>query len=93
MKIKFSVVGVSEESFPAEPESLQVNSRTVQDLLDSLFNRYGAHAAAKLFDSNGLRPGLSLLVNGRNVLSLPDRYQTRLQDLDEIVITVRVTGG
>ncbi len=40
-----------------------------------------------------LKKDLSILINGRNVLSIPDKYQTLLKDQDEIIITIYVTGG
>jgi molybdopterin converting factor small subunit len=40
-----------------------------------------------------IRENFSLLINGRNVLSLPDKLQTKLQDGDEVILTVQVMGG
>ena len=44
-------------------------------------------------DDGGLRKGLALLVNGRNVLSLPEKFETPLQEGDEVIVTIIVAGG
>ena len=66
---------------------------TVAKLLDSLIVRYGPRMAAELMDSDRLKKGLALLVNGRNVLSLPEQFETPLQEGDEVIITIIVAGG
>jgi molybdopterin converting factor small subunit len=72
---------------------IEAESITVQGLLDALAERHGEPFTREVVDASGLRAGLCLLVNGRNVLSFPDTYQTDLKDGDEVVITVQVTGG
>ena len=49
--------------------------------------------AAELMNQGTLREGLALLVNGRNVLSLPQGFDTPLTDGDEIHIAIMVAGG
>ena len=93
MKVKVTTVGVLEHSLPAGEEVIEAEGLTVHDLMDALVDRHGPRAAKELLVAGGLRDGLSLLLNGRNVLSLPDRIHTPLQDGDEVVITVLVTGG
>ncbi|RJP69919.1 MAG: hypothetical protein C4532_10315 [Candidatus Abyssobacteria bacterium SURF_17] len=93
MRVKVSMVGLLEGVLPAGKDVIEAESMTVGGVLDTLVMRYGSIAADKLRDGTDLREGLSLLVNGRNVLSLPDKFQTKLEDGDEIVITVRVSGG
>lgn len=93
MKVKVSVVGVLENVLPSGEDVVEVDAITVQGVLDALVERYGSLAEKELLDSNGLRKGLSALVNGRNALSLPEKFQTSMQDGDEVVITVQVSGG
>lgn len=93
MRIKVSLVGFLEGLLPAGKDIIEAESITAGGVLDALVMRYGSAAAEKLRGGADLREGLSLLVNGRNVLSLPDRFQTKLEDGDEVVITVRVSGG
>ena len=66
---------------------------TVTGLLNALIVRYGPRMAEELMDSGRLRKGLALLVNGRNVLSLPEQFETPLQEEDEVIITIIVAGG
>jgi molybdopterin converting factor small subunit len=93
VKIKVSLVGILENLLPEGEDLIEAENVTVQGLLDTLAERHGAVAAETLNGPAGLREGLSLLVNGQNVLSLPDKYQANLHDGDEVVITVQVTGG
>lgn len=93
MKVKVSIVGVPERILQGGEDVIEAESLTVQGLLDALAEKHGEPVARKIVDASGLREGLSLLVNGRNVLSFPDTYQTDLKDGDEVVITVQVTGG
>jgi molybdopterin converting factor small subunit len=87
------MVGVLQDILPGGEEIIEVEETTVSGLLDDLVRKYGAVAAKEFKCREGLREGLSLLINGRNVLSLPDKFQTKLQDGDEVIITVRVSGG
>lgn len=93
MKVSVSLVGLLEGVFPAGKGVIEAENMTVSGVLDSLATRSGEGAGEKLRSGKELREGLSLLVNGRNVLSLPDKFETRLDDGDEVVITVQVSGG
>ena len=93
MKVKVMTVGVLEHALPEGEAVIEAESLTVHDLIDTLLKRYGSPAGQDLRGEKGLRDGLSLLVNGRNVFSLPDRIQTTLHDGDEVVLTVLVPGG
>ena len=93
MKIEVHLVGVLQDALPGGEDIIEAEEMTVSSLLDALVKRHGAVAAKEFKCHEGLREGLSLLVNGRNVLSLPDKFQTKLQDGDEVIITVRVSGG
>jgi len=46
-----------------------------------------------LFKDGNLKKEFSVLLNGTNVVSLPDKYQTILNDGDELIITIQITGG
>ena len=93
MRIKVSIIGVLQNHLPNEEDVIEAESITVDGVVDALIEKYGASAAEELKSADGLRDGLSMLVNGRNVLSLPDMFRTSLQDGDEVVITVQVAGG
>ena len=93
MKVNISIVGLLEGIFPDGKGVIEADTITVDGILDALVTRFGEAAASKLRGGEDLREGLSLLVNGRNVLSLRDKFQTKLEDGDEVVITVQVSGG
>jgi MoaD family protein len=93
LKVRVSIVGFLEGVLPSGKDIIEAESITVSGILDALVKRYGRVAAEKLRGGTDLREGLSLLVNGRNVRSLPDKFKTSLEDDDEVVITVQVSGG
>ncbi|GAB4338405.1 MAG: hypothetical protein Kow0099_12410 [Candidatus Abyssubacteria bacterium] len=93
MKVNVCIVGFLEDALPGGKGVIEAEDMTVSGMLDDLTDRLGEGATQKLRSGKDLREGLSLLVNGRNVLSLPDKFQTRLNDGDQVVITVRVSGG
>ena len=66
---------------------------TVAALLDRLTVCYGPRMAEELMENGRLRKGLALLVNGRNVLSLPEKFETPLQEGDEVIVSIIVAGG
>lgn len=95
MKIKFKVFG-----FPALSKVLGANEvmiafdgRTINNLLDHLAVIYGPEVDPILRkDGNGLRPGIRLLHN-RSRWIQEDDLETELNDGDEIVLSLFVTGG
>lgn len=93
MKIKITTVGVLSKILPSSHEIIEGYEFTVQSALDTLVNKYGNHFADELFKDGKLRTGLSLLINGRNILSMPNKLQTILKDEDEIIISTYITGG
>ncbi len=88
-----SAAGALTHSLPSGQVIVEKGSLTVQGLLDSLVSKYGSRMAEELIKQGRLRDGLVLLVNGRNVLSLAEQFETPLQEGDEILITIMVAGG
>ena len=72
---------------------IEGDNLTVEGLLDCLVVRYGPQMEEEMMDNGQLRKGLALLVNGRNVLSLPEKFETPLQEGDEVIVTIIVAGG
>jgi len=91
--INISTAGALTWSLPSGKDSVRGESFTVQDVLDALIAKYGRSMAEELLDQKKLKKGLSLLVNGRNVLSLPKSFQTSLKDGDELIIATILAGG
>lgn len=93
MKVKVRAVGALTHSLREGRTVIEGDSMTVTALLHRLIVRYGPRMAEELMENGGLRKGLALLVNGRNVLSLPEKFETPLQDGDEVIISIIVAGG
>jgi hypothetical protein len=85
MKIKMLSLGVPGETGPIEvtvDETLTIEQFLV--LFPKMFGKNQSGFSGEKF---------SVLLNGRNVLSLADKLQTKLQDGDELMVTVQVMGG
>jgi molybdopterin converting factor small subunit len=93
MKIKITTVGILNKELPSNHEIIEGNDFTVQGVLDVLVNRYGDRITEELFKDGIFRKDLSLLINGRNILGMPNKFQTLLKDGDEIIISTYITGG
>ncbi|MBY8986095.1 MAG: MoaD/ThiS family protein [Candidatus Lokiarchaeota archaeon] len=93
MIIKITTLGVLSHILPNGSESIEGIEFTIQEMLDVLVNKYGNRIAEELFKKGKLKKELSLLINGRNVLSMPNKFRTVLKDEDEIMITTVITGG
>ena len=93
MNVNVRAVGALTHSLRAGKAVIEGDHLTVAGLLDCLIARYGPRMAQELMDTGGLRKGLALLVNGRNVLSLPEKFETPLQEGDEVIVTIIVAGG
>ncbi|MFH1243182.1 MAG: MoaD/ThiS family protein [Pseudomonadota bacterium] len=93
MIVNITAVGALTWSLPSGKGTVEGESLTVQGALHALIEKYGQSMADELLNGGELRQGLSLLVNGRNVLSLPDKFQTSLKDGDEVIIATIVVGG
>ncbi len=93
MKVKVSAAGALTNSMPSGRDIVEGENLTVRSLLETLVNKYGSRMARELMSQGTLREGLVLLVNGWNVLSLPEKYETLLKEGDEVLITILVAGG
>jgi molybdopterin synthase sulfur carrier subunit len=66
---------------------------SVESLLRRLVVRFGEKLANTLYDSRkGLRREITLMVNGRNIISL-DSLNTKLQGNDLVFIFTSIAGG
>ena len=85
--------GALTHSLPIGKVVIEGEGLTVRGLIESLIARYGSRMAEELVNQGELRDGLVLMVNGRNVLSLPATFETPLMEGDEVLITITVAGG
>ena len=93
MKVHVRALGALTHSLREGRTFIEGENLTVEGLIECLIDRYGPLMAKELTDEGGLRKGLALLVNGRNVLTLPEQYRTLLQEGDEVIVTIIVAGG
>jgi len=93
LRVKVSAAGALTNSMPSGRDIIEGEDFTVQSLLEALVTKYGSRMATELMNQGKLREGLVLLINGRNVLSLPAKYETPLREGDEVLITIMVAGG
>ena len=93
MKVMFQAVGVLTDFLRKGKETVKGDEFTVQGVLDALVSKYGNPIAEELFKDGELDKDLSIILNGRNILSLEDKFQTALKDGDELVMTPYIPGG
>jgi hypothetical protein len=91
--VKIVAVGALTWSLPRGRDLIEGEELTVNDALKSLVAKHGQPIAEELLNEGQLKKGLSLLLNGRNVLSLPGRFETPLEDGDELIIATMLAGG
>lgn len=85
MKIRMLCIGVPGETGPIETAIDE--PLTIEEFL-ALFSKVFKEKKAE-----DIQEKFSLLLNGRNVLSLPAQFKTKLEDGDELMVTVQVMGG
>lgn len=93
MAVKVITVGTLSQGLPGGRYDLEAEGLTINQALRSLATRLGQAAVFELYKNEVLRPGLSFLVNGRNVFGLPAQFDTKLNDGDELIIATVVAGG
>ncbi len=93
MRIKVTAVGTLSRGLPGGRGFIEGQGFTVGGVLDALVAKHGQLLAEELYEGDQIRGRLAILVNGRNVLSLPEGLRTALGDGDEVLITTMVPGG
>ena len=85
---------------PALPEAIGTNElevefpgATVNDLIESLVERYGQKARQALYDEKGkFDPLVQILLNGEEWVT-QDQLDTTLKDGDSLVFMMMMAGG
>ena len=93
MAVSIKTVGALLEGLPQGRDQLNAEGMTISKALDEMVARYGEAMASDLYQDGKLRRGLAFLLNGRNVLGLPQQFATKLKDEDELIITTLMAGG
>lgn len=93
MRIKVTAVGALSRSLTGGHGFIEGQGFTVEGVLAALVAKHGQILAEELYEGDQLKERLAILINGRNVLSLPEGLQTALGDGDEVLITTMVPGG
>lgn len=78
---------------PKSQVIIEDSNLNVKGALEILVKKHGNIVINEIYDGSTLKDGLALLVNGHNVLLLPKKYQTPLNDNDELIITTIIDGG
>lgn len=92
-RIRVRTAGALLRSLPSGEDVIEGKDLKVGELIRALVQKHGPALDAELVEKGEIREGLSMLLNGRNVLSLPEKYDTPLEDGDEVLITIMVAGG
>jgi molybdopterin converting factor small subunit len=93
LRIKVTAVGALSRSLTGGHGFIEGQGFTVEGVLAALVAKHGQILAEELYEGDQLKERLAILINGRNVLSLPEGLQTALGDGDEVLITTMVPGG
>jgi|Deesub1362A_J573_1020465.scaffolds.fasta_scaffold27774_2 molybdopterin synthase sulfur carrier subunit len=71
---------------------VEADGKTVGELLDILFERYGSTLRERLMKDGELVPFINIFVNGEDIRYL-NGLQTELKDGDEVAFIPAVAGG
>jgi len=93
VNVKVWTAGALTHSLRSGEVLVDAEGQTVIEMLQALVARYGQAMAQELMTEGRVRDGLAVLVNGRNVLSLPNGFDTVLEDGDQVAITIVFPGG
>jgi molybdopterin converting factor small subunit len=95
LRIKVVAVGSLTWSLPEAKDIVEIKEEkaSVQDILKAMISKHGKALREELMPHGRLKDGLSLMLNGRNVLSLPHKFETPIQNGDELIIATVVAGG
>jgi len=93
VNVKVWTAGALTHSLRSGEVLVDAEGQTVIEMLQALVARYGQAMAQELMTEGRVRDGLAVLVNGRNVLSLPHGFDTVLEDADQVAITIVFPGG
>jgi molybdopterin converting factor small subunit len=93
LNVKVWTAGALTHSLPSGEVVVDAEGQTVIEMLSALVARFGEVMARELMTDGRVRDGLAVLVNGRNVLSLPDGFDTVLAEGDQVAITIMIPGG
>ena len=74
-------------------KQIEMEAKTIQNLLDKLVLEHGEILREELFDKSGyLRKHYRIVVNGRHI-NLLNGFKTKLKDDDMVVIMPAMAGG
>jgi molybdopterin converting factor small subunit len=93
VKVRVWTAGALTHSLPSGEVLVDAEGQTVIEMLQALVARSGHAMAQELMRDGRVRDDLAVLVNGRNVLSLPQGFDTILEDGDQVAITIMIPGG
>lgn len=90
MAVTVRVYGILGSIFGGSRLEIEFAGNSIGDLIDGLTAKYGGKIKQELLDEDGnLEHAYSLIVGGKPVRGLSDK----VEDGDEIVITMMMVGG
>lgn len=94
MKVHLKIfLPVLPEAIGRKELQVEFAGETVNDLVEYLIARYGRKARQALYDRNGqFDPVVQVLLNGEHWVT-HDRFDTVLQDGDEVMFALMLAGG
>ncbi|MCJ7687178.1 MAG: MoaD family protein [Desulfobacteraceae bacterium] len=74
---------------------IEAEELTIRQLLEKLCDRFGENLRDMIFDRGmqGQSQDIKILINGRHFRHLPDGFDSRLKDGDEVSIFPLMAGG
>ena len=78
--------------FTSGAEWVEVEARTVQEVLDNLDSRYPGFRASVCDETGSLRRFINIYINGEDVRFL-ENLSTRISDGAEVAIVPAISGG
>lgn len=93
MEIEFIRIAVCEDILPGRMKIAYEGPPQVRFFLSYLAQRYGPRLRDAIWEGDQLHRSLVVLLNGKNLRSLPRGLDAELSQGDSLVISIALMGG
>ena len=94
MRLKIGRIGILEELWPDKKFWINYKGKAeFKALIDFLKDEYGEQFCKELFANGKFHPWVVILLNGKNVFAIDQELKIPLQEGDEIIFTLKISGG